>query len=165
MILFFTLFCPDHLADITTLYLQLVLRGAPVVKTMGWADTNNKRKAYKRPRALLLVHVTDQSRAYNYGDWKTSTVRHQRDRQSLTAAGAKTLYRPALRRCRDDFAVPAVQGAFQLHNVLLTAKEAAVTLSPNHIRTTSGAPRRISRKKLAPRGEIFSNRSISESHF
>lgn len=44
MILVFTLFCPDHLADTTTLYLQLLLWGAPVVKTMGWADTNNKRK-------------------------------------------------------------------------------------------------------------------------
>lgn len=92
-------------------------------------------------------------------------MRHRRHRLSLTAAGAKTLDRPELRRCRDDFVVPAVQAAFQLHNVLLTAKEAAVTLSPNHIRTTSGAPRRISKKKLAPRGEIFGNHSISELHF
>lgn len=36
---------------------------------------------------------------------------------------------------------------FRLHNVQVTVKEAAVTLSPNHIRTTSGAPCRISKKK------------------
>lgn len=83
----------------------------------------------------------------------------------LTAAGAKTLDHPGLRRCRDDFVVPAVRAAFQLHNVLLTVKEAAATLSPNHIRTTSGAPCRISKKKLALRGEISGNHSISESHF
>lgn len=84
---------------------------------------------------------------------------------SLSAAAAKTTDCLELRKRRDDFVVPAVRAASPLHNVLLTAKEAAVTSSPNHIRTTSGAPRRISKKKLAPKGEIFGNRGISELHF